>query len=145
MHEHRIYLFIHVIFTVQGSARVLNPALRSVYFGWLKKHMPGKAIRILTAGGGEEHVHLLLQLHPAQNLLQVVRQVKEESLRFINESLFLPDPFSWEDEYTAFTVSPGAFNQTMEYIAKQDEYHKQRSFEQEMEQINNTRINTDAT
>jgi putative transposase len=85
----------------------------------------------------------LLQLHPAQNLLQVVKQLKEESMKFINESKFLQEDFSWEQDYTAFTVSPSAYTQTMEYISKQDEYHLQRSFQQEMELINKTRINTD--
>lgn len=144
MHENRIYLFIHLIFTVRDSAPLLKPALRSVYFGWLKKHMPEKGIRILQAGGGEEHVHVLLQLHPAQNLLQVSRQLREESARFVNESLLVAEPFGWEEDYTAFSVSPGAFVQTMEFIGKQDEYHRQRTFEQEMDQINKTRINTDA-
>jgi putative transposase len=143
MHDNRIYLFIHAIFEVKESKPLLKPTLRAVYYAWIKKHAGEKGIRVLNIGGGPDHVHLLLQLHPAQNLLQVVKQLKEESMKFINESKFLQEDFSWEQDYTAFTVSPSAYTQTMEYISKQDEYHLQRSFQQEMELINKTRINTD--
>lgn len=142
MHDNRIYLFIHAVFEVGESRPLLKPTLRAVFFAWLKKHAAEKGIRILAVGGGVEHVHLLLQLHPAQNLLQVVKQVREESLTFINESKFLQENFSWSADYTAFTVSPSAFTQTMEYINKQDEYHLSKSFLHEMELIHKTRINT---
>lgn len=143
MHDNRIYLFIHAIFEVKDGKPLLTPSLRAVYYAWIKKHAGEKGNRILNIGGGTDHVHLLLQMHPAQNLLQMVKQVKEESLRFINESKFLQEDFSWEQDYTAFTVSPSAFAQTMDYISKQDEYHQQKSFLQEMELINKTRINPD--
>lgn len=143
MHDNRVYLFVHVIFSVKDSQPLLKPSLRAVYFAWIKKHAGEKAIRILNIGGGADHVHLLLQLHPAQNLLQVVKQVKEESMKFISESKFLQEDFSWDPDYTAFTVSPSAFAQTMDYISKQDDYHQQKTFLQEMELINKTRINTD--
>jgi REP element-mobilizing transposase RayT len=143
MHDNRIYLFIHTIFSVKDAQPLLKPSLRAVYFAWIKKHAGEKAIRILNIGGGVDHVHLLLQLHPAQNLLQVVKQVKDESVKFINESKFLQEEFSWDQDYTAFTVSPSAFAQTMDYISKQDEYHQHKTFLQEMELINKTRINTD--
>jgi REP element-mobilizing transposase RayT len=143
MSDQCVYLFIHVIFTVDGQAALLKPSLRAVYFAWLKKHAGEKGIRLLAAGGGAEHVHLLLQLHPAQNLLQVVKQLKEESIGFIGGSGFLQQAFNWAPDYTAFTVSPSAYAQTMDYISKQDEYHQLRTFTQEMEQIDKTRINTD--
>jgi putative transposase len=143
MHENRVYLFVHAIFEVGEGRALLKPSLRAVFFSWLKKHANEKGIRILTIGGGMEHVHLLLQLHPAQNLLQVGKQIREESLKFINESKFLQEDFAWEPDYTAFTISPSAYAQTLEYISKQDEYHQTRSFAQEMELIHKTRINAD--
>ncbi|HSF44376.1 MAG TPA: transposase [Chitinophagaceae bacterium] len=143
MLDNRIYLFVHAIFSVKDVQPLLKPSLRAVYFAWIKKHAGEKAIRILNIGGGTDHVHLLLQLHPAQNLLQVVKQVKEESVKFINESKFLQEEFAWDPDYTAFTVSPSAFAQTMDYISKQDDYHQHKTFLQEMELINKTRINTD--
>jgi len=140
MDQNRIYLFVHVILEVKERKPLLKNVLRVVFFAWLKKTMPQKGIRVHAAGGGVDHVHLLMQLHPAQNLQQVVRQLKEEGLNFIGADDLLKEPFHWEEEYTAFTVSPGSVRQTHEYIERQDEYHRSRTLEQEMEQISKTRI-----
>ncbi|TAH05558.1 MAG: hypothetical protein EAZ17_00875, partial [Sphingobacteriales bacterium] len=67
---------------------LLKNVLRVVYFSWLKKTMAEKGVRLQAIGGGEDHVHLLVQLHPAQNLMQVVRQLKDESLSFIGSNHF---------------------------------------------------------
>jgi putative transposase len=140
MEQHRIYLFVHVILEVQDRKPVLKNVLRVVFFAWLEKAMTQKGVRLQHIGGGDDHVHLLIQLHPAQNLMQVVRQIKEESLGFIGNNDFLKEPFAWKEDYTAFTVSPGAYNQTFEFIERQEDYHLSKSFEQEMEQISKTRI-----
>lgn len=141
MSEHKVYIFLHVIVEVEGRKPLLKPSLRVVFFSWLKKQALEKGIRIVNAGGGADHVHFFLQLHPAQNLLQVVKWLKDESFRFIEESKFLQEPFQWEADYRAFSVSPSNFTQTMDYIYKQEEIHQQKTLEQEMELIDKTRIN----
>ena len=140
MEQQTIYLFVHIILEVEDHKPLLKNVLRVVYFSWLKKTMAEKGVRLQAIGGGEDHVHLLVQLHPAQNLMQVVRQLKEESLNFIGSNHFSKENFAWKDSYTAFSVSPGAFKQTQDYIERQEEYHQQKTFAQEMEQISKTRI-----
>jgi putative transposase len=141
MESTRIYLFVHVILEVGERKPLLTNVLRVVYFAWLRKTMLEKGVRLHAIGGAEDHVHMLVQLHPAQNLMQVVRQLKDESLTFIGSNHFSKEPFSWQEDYTAFTVSPGAFRQTSDYIERQEEYHQGKTLAQEMEQISQTRIN----
>ena len=143
MEANRIWLFVHVILEVKDRKPSLQHVLRVVYFAWIKKVMNEKGVRILHVGGGEDHVHLLLQLHPAQNLLQVAKQIKEESIAFIGNGNFQTGPFGWQEEYTAFTVSPGAYKQTVDYIERQEEYHQQKTLEQELDLISKTRIDID--
>ena len=140
MQEGRVYLFIHIITEVSQRAPLIKKSLRAVFYGWCKKFGEEKAIRFIRIGGSDDHMHYLIQLHPAQNLLQVVKQLKDESAKFIHESKLLQDDFAWKEDYTAFTVSPGAYNQTFEFIERQEDYHLSKSFEQEMEQISKTRI-----
>lgn len=143
MREHKIYIFLHVIVEVEGRKPLLKPSLRTVFFSWIKKHAREKGYRIHALGGGLEHVHFFIQLHPAQNLLQVIKWIKDESHRFIDESKFLTEPFAWASDYRAFSVSPSNYTQTMEYLLKQDDFHQHKTFEQEIELIDNIRITTD--
>lgn len=141
MSTHRIYIFLHVIIEVEGRRPLLKPSLRAVYFSWLKKHALERGIRVLATGGGTDHVHFFLQLHPAQNLLQVVKWLKEESVHFVNESKLIGETFAWNSDYRAFSVSPSNFTQTMDYIFKQDDFHQLKTLEQELDIIDKTRIN----
>ena len=140
MQEGRVYLFIHIITEVSQRAPLIKKSLRAVYYGWCKKFGEEKAIRFIRIGGSDDHMHYLIQLHPAQNLLQVVKQLKDESAKFIHESKLLQEEFTWKDDYTAYSVSPGSLQQTMEYIDRQEEYHQSKSLEQEMEVFNKTKI-----
>ncbi len=143
MHEGRVYLFIHIITEVKDRKPLIKKSLRAVYYGWCRKFGDEKGIRFISIGGYDDHIHYLVQLHPAQNLLQVVKLLKDESARFIHESKLLQEDFLWKDDYTAYSISPGSLQQTKDYIDRQDEYHQLKTLEQEMEGFNKTRINTD--
>jgi len=140
MQEGRVYLFIHIITEVSQRAPLIKKSLRAVFYGWCKKFGEEKAIRFIRIGGSDDHMHYLIQLHPAQNLLQVVKQLKDESAKFIHESKLLQEDFNWKEDYTAYSVSPGSLQQTMEYIERQEEYHQSKSLEQEMDLFNKTKI-----
>jgi REP element-mobilizing transposase RayT len=104
MEQQNIYLFVHVILEVEDHKPLLKNILRVVYVAWLKKTMAEKGVRLHAINGGEDHVHMLLQLHPAQNLMQVVRQIKDESLSFIGSNHFSKESFAWKEGYTAFPL-----------------------------------------
>jgi len=124
---------VHVIWSTAERLRVLTKPVRVVLFTHLRKYGEEKGIRILKADGAEEHAHLLVQLHPAQNLSQVLRQLKSESEEWLNGAQLLKTQFSWSDELIAYSVSPGSLQQVIGFIERQDEYHQTRSFESEIE------------
>ena len=124
---------MHVIWSTAERLRFLTKPVRVVLFTHLRKYGEEKGIRILKADGAEEHAHLLVQLHPAQNLSQVLRQLKSESEEWLNGAQLLKTQFSWSDELIAYSVSPGSLQQVIGFIERQDEYHQTRSFESEIE------------
>lgn len=131
--SNQVFLYVHAIWTTKERVKVLTKPARVVLFTHLKKSAEEKGIRILKADGGEEHAHLLLQLHPAQNLSQVMRQLKSETEEWINAAQLTRDPFLWSEELIAYSVSPGSLQQVISFIDRQDDYHKTRTFEMEIE------------
>jgi putative transposase len=129
----QVYLYVHVIWSVAERAKLLTKPVRVVLFTHLRKYGEERGIRILKVDGADEHAHLLLQLHPAQNLSQVLRQLKSESEEWLNSAQLLKTPFSWSDELIAYSVSPGSLQQVMGFIDRQEEYHLSKSFESEIE------------
>jgi putative transposase len=130
---YKTYLYAHVIWAIRNKETRLSKTIRVVLFAHLQKTAEEKGIKIIQVGGADDHVHVLVQLHPAQNLAQVIRQLKAESSDWLNATQLLPQGFEWEEEYAAYSVSPSAVKQVMDYLDRQEEYHKTKSLEAELE------------
>ncbi len=63
-------------------------------------------------------------------LAAVVRDVKAVSSRWVHEEIGEP-AFAWQEGYGAFTVSASRRETVREYIARQEEHHRKRTFQEE--------------
>ena len=131
--QNKVYLFIHVICCVKNKEALLTKPLRTVLFAHIKKHAEENGMKVLVVNGTENHVHVLLQLMPAQNLLQVMKSIRTESAEWINESKFIKSMFEWDDDFLALSVSPSSVKQVLDFIEKQEEHHKTKTLESELE------------
>ena len=82
----------------------------------------------MAIGGTETHVHLLLTIPPTSRTADIVRTLKANSSRWMNE---IGSRFAWQDGYAAISVSPSQIPTVVRYIKNQPEHHRTRSFEQE--------------
>jgi REP-associated tyrosine transposase len=129
----KVYLFIHVICCVKNKEALLSKPVRTVLFAHIKKHGEENGIKVLTVNGVDDHVHILLQMMPTQNLAQIMKSIRAESAGWINESRFLKGLFEWEDDFSALSVSPSSVKQVIDFIDKQEEHHKTKTLESELE------------
>ena len=79
----------------------------------------------------KDHVHILIGYQPAQPLPDLVRDIKANSSRFINEKKWLPGKFRWQEGYGAFSYSNSQLNDVIHYINSQEELHRKTSFKDE--------------
>jgi putative transposase len=127
-----VYLYAHVIWSVRGREALLGKAVRRVLFAHMQKEGAEKGIRIVAIDGVEDHIHCLVQLMPSQNLLQVVKSVRGFSAAWLNETRLLNVEFAWEEDYYAYSVSPSGIRQVIDFIGKQEEYHKTKTLAVEL-------------
>jgi REP element-mobilizing transposase RayT len=134
MSEHpTVYLFVHVIWSVYQREALLSKPVRKILFLHMQKEGEEKGLRVLTVNGVDDHIHCLLQLMPSQNLVQVVKSIKTASSGWLNENKFLSSELKWEEGYAAYSVSPSGVRQVREYIERQEEHHKSKSLDSELE------------
>ena len=62
---------------------------------------------------------------------KVARIFKGESSFWVNENKLTPFKFKWQRGYGAFSVSASQLETVINYIAKQDEHHKIKTFTEE--------------
>ena len=85
--------------------------------------------KALIVNGTSDHVHMLVRLRPVQAVAEVVRTVKANSSRWIRENR--KTDFAWQRGYGAFSVSESSVPCVSRYIARQEQHHKQRTFQEE--------------
>jgi putative transposase len=85
-------------------------------------------VMVLAIGAVPDHLHLLISLPPTQNLAKVVCDLKANSSKWMNETGV---PFSWQQGYGAFSVSPSRVDNVQRYIGNQSEHHRKRTFDEE--------------
>ena len=95
----------------------------------------GGAAKILEVvpeaiGGVADHVHLLLGLKATHCLSDVMRDLKRVSSAWVHETIGERD-FQWQDGYGTFTVSVSMVGTVRHYIAKQEEHHRKKTFQDE--------------
>jgi REP element-mobilizing transposase RayT len=123
-------VLVHVVFATKNREKRLTAAVRDRLHAYLASVVKAEGGCVYTVNGGLEHVHLLLRLAPSRSLSDLMRLVKTNSSRWMRQEL---DPhFGWQRGYSAFSVSHSQFAAVHGYIAKQEEHHRRRTFEEEL-------------
>lgn len=123
-------LLYHIVFATKNR----EPIIAAEWQTRLHEYLGG-AVRGLDGvpqgvGGVADHVHLLVGLKPTHCLSDFMRELKKASSNWVAEMMRLPS-FRWQEGYGAFTVSASAKTDVQDYIARQEEHHRQRTFREE--------------
>ncbi len=86
----------------------------------------------LAINGAREHVHIAAIIRPTIAISKFVGAVKASSSRWIHDTFDALSRFSWQEGYSAFTVSRSAKDDVVTYIARQEAHHKRMSFQEEL-------------
>lgn len=125
-------LHYHIVFSTKERRPFLdadgNERLNA-YFGGMMRNMKAKLHSINNTA---DHIHLAVGLHPDTSLSSFIRVVKTNSSKWIHETFESLQTFSWQEGYSAFSVSYSGMDKVIQYIENQQEHHKKLSFEEEL-------------
>lgn len=124
-------LYIHVVFAVKRRENLIVSDWKTNLFKFMNGIVVNKRDKIMCLNGVSDHVHILLSISPATRISDIVRDIKANSSRWINENKLVRGKFEWQNGFGAFSVSPGRVDRTIDYIKNQENHHKQKSFGEE--------------
>ena len=128
-------ILLHVVFSTKYRRPVLADSWRDDLFGYIGGTVKEHKASLLKAGGIEDHVHLLLRIHPEFAISKTVQLLKANSSKWINVNLKPKLPFQWQRGYGAFSVSQSMAETVKNYIARQRKHHARRTFQDEYLEI----------
>jgi len=123
------------VFSTKHRSPLLGDSRRDELFGYIGGTVNDHKAVLLKAGGIEDHIHLLLKLHPQFAISSTVQLLKANSSRWINEQRKTTKTFQWQRGYGAFSVSQSMADTVKNYIANQREHHRRQSFTEEYLQM----------
>jgi REP element-mobilizing transposase RayT len=83
----------------------------------------------------EDHVHLLIDLHPTLSVSEFAQKFKANTSRFINEKGWALGKFQWQGGFGAFSVAQSGLERVRDYITQQEQHHRNQSFKNEYESL----------
>ena len=128
-------LLVHVVFSTKNREPLITEDLEDPLYRYLGGLVRSVDCSLLAIGGMPDHVHLLVRLHPNTGVATLVRKIKANSSRWINENRGPHEKFAWQTGYGAFSVSESQAGVVRQYIARQKEHHRKRTFREELVEL----------
>ena len=130
-------IWIHLVFSTKNREPLLDNNIRKEVFKHIKQNAELKGIWLDSVNGYEDHSHCLISLGKNQTITKVTQLIKGESSNWINKEKLTINKFGWQDDYWAVSVSQSHLQATRNYIFNQEEHHKKKSFNDEVEEFMN--------
>ena len=124
-------LIYHVVFSTKGRRPFVDQGICERLYCYIGGIARSNNAIVLEIGGVADHVHVLLKLRASASLAHVVQLIKAGSSKWMREEIQRGE-FGWQSGYAGFTVSESIVERVRSYIGRQEEHHKQHSFEDEL-------------
>lgn len=124
-------IYIHIVFAVEGRQNLIAPE----HNGELQKYITGivtaQKHKLIAINNMPDHLHMLIGLRPDAALSDLVRDVKADASKFINEKHWVMGRFSWQEGFGAFSHARSQLDMVIHYIQDQQKHHAKQSFRDE--------------
>lgn len=125
-------LQFHIVFSTKYRRPTIDSAWRDELYGYIGGIIRESHGTLVKMGGVADHCHLLVKLHPTMSISDLVRLIKANSSRWVNEREDVRTRFQWQPGYAVFSVSESQAPAVKQYIADQEKHHRIKSFSDEL-------------
>ena len=124
-------LYFHIVFAVKGRSNYISEQWKDELYKYISGIIANKDQKLMIVNGVPNHIHLLIGTKPNCNLSDLIRDIKANSSKWINEKKFTNFHFEWQTGFGAFTVSQSVVPNVIEYFKNQEEHHRKKTFKEE--------------
>ncbi|WP_291721638.1 IS200/IS605 family transposase [Bernardetia sp.] len=124
-------IYIQFVFAVKGRQSLIQNSFKDELEKYICGIVNGKNQKPLAVYCMPDHIHLLVGLSPNMSVSDLVRDVKNNSSKFINQEDFTKIKFKWQEGYGAFSYSKSQLDRVINYILNQKEHHRKKTFKEE--------------
>ena len=124
-------LYIHIVFAVKGRQNLISKIWKDELYKYITGIVINEGQKLIAINGMPDHIHILVGSKPNKALSDLVRDIKANSSRFINEKRWINGKFEWQTGFGAFSYNHSQLTNVINYIQNQEEHHKKKTFKEE--------------
>ena len=124
--SHAVYLLrLHIVLVTKYRRKVISPEIMGFLETAFRGVLESWNCRLEEFGGEEDHVHLLIGIHPALNISGLVNNLKSATSRKVRNHFqnhvaqFYWKPYFWHRAYFVGSVGVVSLETIRNYIEKQ--------------------------
>jgi putative transposase len=117
--------------STKGRMPWITPDVAERLYPFMGGIVRAEKCTLFAIGGVEDHVHLYVPWRPDGAISDLMRTVKSRSSKWVHETYPKLSAFSWQEGYSAFSLSKSQEDAVKAYISKQTEHHRQEDYKAE--------------
>ncbi len=128
-------IIYQIVFSTKHRERTMIKQDRPKLFMYIAGLLKKKNCHLYCINGVEDHLHIVTHLHPSMALANLVKDIKLSTITLIREAAIFPNFGGWQDGYGAFTYHIDSKDNLVEYVKRQEEHHRCKTFVVEYKEL----------
>jgi putative transposase len=124
-------IYLHVVFSVKGRQNLIHKDWKDELYKYICGITNNKEQKVYAIGGVADHIHILVSIKPNIALSDLVRDIKANSSKWINERELIKGKFKWQEGFGAFSYAQSQLDNVIAYINNQEQHHRKKLFKDE--------------
>jgi putative transposase len=124
--SHSVYsIYLHLVFVTKYRRKIITPEMVQTMSEVFQRVCVANKSKVLEINGEPDHVHLMIDLHPDNNISQLVASLKGASSRIVRKEFAEPlqkvysKPVFWSSSYYASSAGGVPLERVKRYIQDQ--------------------------
>ncbi len=123
--------YIQLVFAVKYRQNLITKNIRDEVEKYITGIIHAKKQKVLSIYCNPDHTHILVSLDTNLSIADLMRFIKSNASKFINEKKLTKSDFNWQEGYGSFSYSKKEISRVARYIETQEEHHSKKSFKKE--------------
>jgi putative transposase len=124
-------IYLQIVFSVKGRQNLIHKNWKDELHKYICGVVNGKDQKVYAIGGVADHIHILVSIKPTILISDLVRDIKANSSKWINDNHYIIGKFQWQDGFGAFSYSQSHLDNVIAYINNQELHHQNKTFKDE--------------
>jgi len=119
-------LIVHVMWSTRNQEFTIDDQIMNQLLGYLTNTIKILNGRVFSTSDTNDHLHLLFKYSPDISLADILQKLKANSSGWLKTNNKIPSNFSWQEGYSAFSVSKENVSNVCRYIESDASRHAEK-------------------